>query len=393
MKTNKRVIQCSFVLTIGTLIVSIIFQITDFEYIANIFAGIFASTLLTLLIAIINYNVERTKVLEKFYTYALKAVNNFNSFENEGDIEATIDIVIEMNKFDYTEFDISFGEICFLFNNKRNRQYIYKNIYFPIVELRKLIIEKTFHFKEYRKATNGNRAVMKIFIDEIDNVIMDRDTNAYTCEGETMVYTTVKNKIVEQLRKELDGSYYKILYPKVKRNKCKKNKCVNQRRREFYRFDIEQEQNIYTYLCKGKLKAKALKKLSDDLKFETYAQWKQYIWNKYHEFSDEKLEEFSRYLNQCSRNTKPVYECWKTFISIYLALMFNTLFEFLISILDFHFSSILEVVVVIGLVMIALGFFAYAIAKISMPLSDQEDERNFYLDYKELIDEMIEEKN
>jgi len=33
------------------------------------------------------------------------------------------------------------------------------------------------------------------------------------------------------------------------------------------------------------------------------------------------------------------------------------------------------------------------IAKISMPLSDQEDERNFYLDYKEIIDEMIEEKN
>ena len=147
-----------------------------------------------------------------------------------------------------------------------------------------------------------------------------------------------------------------------------KNKCVNQRRREFYKFDIQQEQNIYTYLCKGKLKAKALKKLSHDLKFETYAQWKQYIWNKYHDFSDEKLEEFSRYLNQCSRNTKPVYECWKTFISIYLALMFNTLFEFLISILDFHFSSILEVVVVIGLVMIALGFFTYAIAKISMPL-------------------------
>ena len=97
------------------------------------------------------------------------------------------------------------------------------------------------------------------------------------------------------------------------------------------------------------LKVKALKKLSHDLKFETYAQWKQYIWNKYHDFSDEKLEEFSRRLNQCSRNTKPVYECWKTFISIYLALMFNTLFEFLILIVDFHFCSILEVVVVIGL--------------------------------------------
>jgi len=32
------------------------------------------------------------------------------------------------------------------------------------------------------------------------------------------------------------------------------------------------------------LKVKAFKKLSHDLKFETYAQWKQYIWNKYHDF-------------------------------------------------------------------------------------------------------------
>ena len=392
MKTNKRVIQCSFVLTIGTLIVSIIFQITDFEYIANIFAGIFASTLLTLLIAIINYNVERTKVLEKFYTYALKAVNNFNCFENEGDIEATIDIVIEMNKFDYTEFDISFGEICFLFNNKRNRQYIYKNIYFPIVELRKLIIEKTFHFKEYRKATNGNRAVMKIFIDEIDNAIMDRDTNAYTCE-ETMVYTTVKNKIVEQLRKELDGRYYKILYPKVKRNKCKKNKCVNQRRREFYRFDIEQEQNIYTYLCKGKLKAKALKKLSDDLKFETYAQWKQYIWNKYHEFSDEKLEEFSRYLNQRLRNIKPAYEYLKMIIPVILALVINEFFKILVSIVQLKPDSMFGVMLGCGLIILVLCLLIYATIKIAIQLSDEEDERNFYLDYKEIIDEMIEERN
>lgn len=42
--------------------------------------------------------------------------------------------------------------------------------------------------------------------------------------------------------------------------------------------------------------------------------------------------------------------------------------------------------------MIAIGFFSYVIAKISMPLSDQEQERNFYLHYREIIDEMIEKR-
>ena len=178
----------------------------------------------------------------------------------------------------------------------------------------------------------------------------------------------------------------------ILKRKRDKRKPVSQRRMEFYKFDIQQEQNIYTYLCKGKLRIKVSKKMSDDIKFETYGQWKQYIWDKYHNFSDEKLEEFSRYLNQCSRDIKPVYECWKMFISICLALMFNTFFEFLISIGDFHFRSILEGVVIIGFVMIASGFFSYTIAKISMPLSDQEHERNFYLDYREIIDEMIEKR-
>ena len=35
----------------------------------------------------------------------------------------------------------------------------------------------------------------------------------------------------------------------------------------------------------------------------------------------------------------------------------------------------------------------YATVKIAIQLSDEEDERNFYLDYKEIIDEMIEERN
>ena len=203
----------------------------------------------------------------------------------------------------------------------------------------------------------------------------------------------MKNKIVEQLRKELDGRYYEILYPKVKRNKCMKNKCVNQRRREFYKFDIQQEQNIYTYLCKGKLKAKALKKLSHDLKFETYAQWKQYIWNKYHEFSDEKLEEFSRYLNQRLRNIKPAYEYLKMIIPVILALVINEFFKILVSIVQLKPDSMFGVMLGCGFIILVLCLLIYATVKIAIQLSDEEDERNFYLDYKEIIDEMIEERN
>lgn len=203
-----------------SLVISIIFQYKSLEYVSNLFAGIFASGLLALLIAIINYCTERKRTLKKFYFYGMKAATNFNHFESDGDLERSIDSVLAMNEFDYLELDNAFGDIHFIFYNKKTRKYIYKSIYELIVKMRKLISCKCFHFKEYRKAANGNSKVMQGFIAQIDAAFIHRTEKKIIHEDGTITdMLSYHNQLVKMLREELNGRFYKIMYPCCKEEK------------------------------------------------------------------------------------------------------------------------------------------------------------------------------
>lgn len=214
MRENRIAIYWSSGVIILSLAVSILLHCFGYEYVSNIFSGIFASGVLALMIAIINYTVARRRTLESFYSYAMKAAANYNLFENNDDLERSIDSVLLMNQFDYLGLDTAYGDMCFLFRNKENHKYIYDNIYAPTLELRRIISEKCFHFKEYRKAVNGNVPVMNEFINEIDLAIMARKVIS-EMDGDSMVQTvSVKNRIVEKMHTELTGKYYEIMYGK-----------------------------------------------------------------------------------------------------------------------------------------------------------------------------------
>ena len=218
MRTNKPAIIWSIIVSVSALICSIILHHFSLEYWSNLFAGIFASGVLTIMISIINYRTERRKTLEQFYSYAKKAANNFNRFENDGDLERSIDSILAMNDFDYIELDNAYGDMCFLFNDKKTRKYIYEKIYEPTLVLRRLISEKCFHFNEYRKALHGNSRVMRIFVDEVAGAIMEyKEMKSVNEHGVSMVMKTSHNKIVEQLFEELDSRYYEIMYPRTKK--------------------------------------------------------------------------------------------------------------------------------------------------------------------------------
>lgn len=216
MRENKIAIIWSFAITALSLLLTIVAHCNCYEYISNIFAGIFASGLLTLMIAIINYRIARRRTLECFYSYALKAANNYNLFENDNDLERAIDSVLLMNQFDYLGLDTAYGELCFFCHDAQKRKYIFDKIYSPTVELRRLISEKSFHFMKYRKVSNGNKAVMKEFIEEIDAAIMERATITQSNDPIAQI-TTTRNKIVKQLHTELYGKYYELMYKKVTR--------------------------------------------------------------------------------------------------------------------------------------------------------------------------------
>ena len=218
MRTNKPAIIWSTIISVVALICSLVLQYFGLEYAANLLAGIFASGVLTIMISIINYRTERRKTLEQFYSYAKKAANNYNRFENDGDLERSIDSVLAMNDFDYIELDNAYGDMSFLFHDKKTRKYIFEKIYEPTLVLRKLISEKCFHFREYRKAFSGNSRVMRIFVDEVAVAIMSQQEMTSVNEhGVSIVMKTTNNKAVEQLLEELDGHYYKIMYPRAKK--------------------------------------------------------------------------------------------------------------------------------------------------------------------------------
>lgn len=218
MRTNKPAIIWSTIISVVALICSLVLQYFGLEYASNLLAGIFASGVLTIMISIINYRTERRKTLEQFYSYAKKAANNYNRFENDGDLERSIDSVLAMNDFDYIELDNAYGDMSFLFHDKKTREYIFEKIYEPTLVLRKLISEKCFHFREYRKAFSGNSRVMRIFVDEVAVAIMShQEMTSVNEHGVSIVMKTTHNKAVEQLLEELDGHYYKIMYPRAKK--------------------------------------------------------------------------------------------------------------------------------------------------------------------------------
>lgn len=220
MRINKYSMIITSAITIIALILAITLNYLELDFYANLFSGIFASGLLTFILAIVGYLVERKRTLEKFYSYSLKAIANYNKFENDGNLERTIDIILQMDSFDYLELDNAYGDISFLFNNRSNREYIYNSIYGVTMELRQLIREKAFHFREYRKpAPEGTRVfrntrVMQEFVNEIDAQIMNRtEQEIQKDDGTAVKISSAKNKIVIALCEELSGRYYRIMYP------------------------------------------------------------------------------------------------------------------------------------------------------------------------------------
>lgn len=173
----------------------------------------------------------------------------------------------------------------------------------------------------------------------------------------------------------------------------KAGKSLEEIGERWYGFDFNSERIIYCYLCCCRGKKRKLKKLDKKLRFESYQQWKQYIWNRYENFDKEMLIEFSRYLNLRIRYIAPTQEYW----SIAAAAMLTLVLTKLIDAVDINWD-ISEVpvggIIVFGfllelLFMLALAFI---IMQTLYPIFDNSVDENFLKDYKEIVDEIIRNK-
>lgn len=172
------------------------------------------------------------------------------------------------------------------------------------------------------------------------------------------------------------------------------NRTLDKVGKHNYNFDFYIEKNIYAYLCCRHVKKKILKKMSENIKMDSYMEWKQYIYNKCAEFPDEKIVEFRRYLNQRLRNVKPSREYWSLVIPIILTLIITKFPEMLEDMqkIDLSGEQVSVIVVFLILVFIMMIPIIYGIWCMVSPIWDNQNDENFLVDYMEIIDYMIEER-
>ncbi len=159
-----------------------------------------------------------------------------------------------------------------------------------------------------------------------------------------------------------------------------------------YIFDFDQEIIIYKYVCCKRLKKRELKKLNKNQKFDYYSEWKQSICDRYKDYNNEKLLNFSRYLNQRIRNVRPNKEYSKMYTPIILSLGITSVYNALMNTEEndlIDYSTALKIsftLIYVFLIVASLFFLVWYTYK---PIFENDDEENLLKDYKEIIDEIL----
>lgn len=172
----------------------------------------------------------------------------------------------------------------------------------------------------------------------------------------------------------------------------KKRAGINELGKEHYEFDCSCEMNIYSYLCRKKLSKRKINQIEKNLRFETYSEWKKYVKKKYEKLPDVELREFSHYLNQQLREVKPTHESWSLTAAVMIAFITNNMYDQIISIslIDDKPPLVIGLGIILCIFTICIGI--YFILQFILKIVWMSDKENFYTDYKEIIDMMIEER-
>lgn len=181
-------------------------------------------------------------------------------------------------------------------------------------------------------------------------------------------------------------------------------KYLNSIGKESYFFDVDKEKAIYGYLAHYQLKKNEINLLDENLKFNSYKQWKTYIVTKYDCYDIEGLQEFYRFLKLKKRTVKFNISYWEIFIPILVTLCFTLIFdkplesiinmdfdfliEFIGNLCTYIIASVVQDGCIISLVFICMWF----IKTIIVPMPQNDLEKYLYVDYMEIVKEIIKEK-
>lgn len=214
MKANHYAIKIILTLTIISLCLAILGKVglAWNDFIINILLGIFGSSLVTLILSVINYFVERRKTLETFLICGRKVIKNFRKFPPHPEADEAVKAILEMSGFDYTDFDNTYSEISFI-NGKALHKRIYNELYAPVVEMRSVISKAASDIERCDNSKIWEKAVESV------DVLFNQRTTVETEDGVSI--TQCERILISSLESNFEGFFYDCIYPKSKDDKGK----------------------------------------------------------------------------------------------------------------------------------------------------------------------------
>lgn len=162
-----------------------------------------------------------------------------------------------------------------------------------------------------------------------------------------------------------------------------------------YEFNSNEELSIYKYLICRSLRGKKEKELKDkEALFDYYSDWKNYVINSNKDKDEKKLEEFSRHLEQRIRNEQVVSKYIGLTIPILLTAFLTTILGELPDIFNIDYSQVPwgVRVFVFFFILLVIGLVGYMFIDFFNDLINYQTRENLFIDYKKVVDEMIQKK-
>lgn len=210
MRIYKNTVIVMGVLTIISFMLAFFLSGSEkFVFWCNVLLGVFGSSFITLVSAIIGYLVERRYIMQDFYDRTIKIVNYLNKYQDAKSLDEKIAFYILFLDTDMVDFNSAFSKMSFF--KSANQKYIHKNIYEPIVDFRKRIRTHEMHFRWHLDGTGRNNAVMLDFVKELESGFVEEKERIINYNGDEKRMPYIERVLTEKILSELQRKYSDIM--------------------------------------------------------------------------------------------------------------------------------------------------------------------------------------
>lgn len=187
----------------------------------NVFLGVFGSAILTAMTSLVSYLYEKQNVMKGFFYHTRQLLLYLNKYQDNMSLEQKIRFFLDYSELDKSAWDIDVGNIDFFVYNRKKKNYIYTNIYQPILDFNRAVDKHIVFFRWHLDGTGKNDAIMQEIVTKLQGHLLEKTERDVPIEfdenGQATKFchcSSTKSKLVNNIQKELKGYYYEIMYGK-----------------------------------------------------------------------------------------------------------------------------------------------------------------------------------